>query len=84
MACGPFKFRSKDEQGDKSELSDIGGVDKVTRRIFLFMCFRSERTDTVRSDQRRMKRNKITEVIHCLLGARRTRRERWKRRKWVE
>ena len=31
VACGPFKFRSKDEQGDKR---DLGGVDKVDKADF--------------------------------------------------
>ena len=34
VALGPFKFRSKDEQGDKSDLSDLGGVDKADKVDF--------------------------------------------------
>ena len=34
VACGPFKLRSKNEQGDKSDLSVLGGEDKADETDF--------------------------------------------------
>lgn len=33
-ASGPFKFRGKNELGDKNVISDLGGVDKADKAYF--------------------------------------------------
>ena len=34
VVCGPFRFKSKNKQGDKSNRSDLGGVDRANKAYF--------------------------------------------------
>ena len=82
--AGPLnKKKSKNEHSE--------GGQKRQKRLrwsgqggFLFVRFWCERTVTVRSHQKRTKRKMIPEVIHCVLGARRTKREKRNRRTRVD